>query len=1136
MKGLVGIVTLLFLSTGVEAQHYSFESIINSERFGHTQLNYPRGITTDVNGKVYVCDSGNSRVFVFKSNGSVERIIPVVAPISADLKAYPTDVAIAPNGNMYVSSFFGIYIFDPGGVAIGSFGTTFGTEPGEFTNAASIVINNAGEVYVSDGFRVQVFSLNGDFLFQFLLQLTPTGSYPVTFGMSFDPAGNLYVVDSFEKRIQIFSSDGVFLNFIPLPASQYAYSNLFDIAIDASFDIYVNDYVINALYKITTPGAAPYHIAGGTATILRTEQPYDLKSVPLGLAVSSSEVLYETSSNTNAVFILNTQNGRPARNLFDALEPGSFSTPTKIVVSTDGNVYVNDQYNSRIQVFDRYGNFRFMFGSSGGIGSGRILNAYSLGIDANFIYVVDYSRLISRFDYAGNFIDSKAFPPSAGAAFAVDDNFIYVTYPNDRMELFDKSWNLVKTIMVNAEPAATGAIWDIASRADKIYVACEKGLKIYDINGSYLDSYSTGGAFLNVAVSDDYIVVGNGEKLEILDLSCASIQALTLSVSISGIAIAGHRIYISDRFQQRILVLTDLPYPAIQLSDMTFNYSDFSVQIPLFSDSPEPITLEATGEALVLLPDQWAYFRSAGEVTLKASQPAGISFRAGTATAKLTIEKAQLEVIPEDKSKIYGDPTPEFTYQLTGFRFDDAMWELDQLPVSNTSADHTTPVGQYPITFMGGNDDNYEFVYKPGVLTVDKAKLLVTGGIAYRNYGDSDPEFSIEYSGFKNSDTVDDLDELAKIAPETTVTSPAGEYPLAPYGASDDSYDFEYTPGLFLINKAPLVAKADDKNMVYGEDAPVCTFQISGFKNGDTESVLLELPRPLTFAYSGSPVGQYPIYFEPGSADNYDFIYENGTVTVNKAQLFVTAESKTRPYGQENPELTLQFTGFKNNQDRSVFLVQPEAMTVADVNTSVGEYEIVITPGEAENYEFIYQSGTLLINKADQQLAFGELASPVLNTVPPFVLEASSDAGLPVRFSVVSGPASVVENSLGLSGRLGTVIVEASQAGNENYNSAIPVSRSFEVIPDPVLGVENLTSGIRVYPNPARSIAFLKIETTSLQEVSLIDSKGVILPVEFHRNEKEMSIDVSALAAGVYVIRLRTDVGKTLMRKLLVVH
>lgn len=1136
MKGLIGIVTLLLLSTGVEAQHYSFESIINSERFGHTQLNYPRGITTDINGKVYVCDSGNSRIFVFKSNGSVERIIPVVAPISADLKAYPTDVAIAPNGNMYVSSFFGIYIFDSGGVAIGSFGTTFGTEPGEFTNAASIVINNAGEVYVSDGFRVQVFSLNGDFLFQFLLQLSPTGSYPVTFGMSFDPAGNLYVVDSFERRIQIFTSDGVFLNFIPLPASQYAYSNLFDIAIDASFDIYVNDYVINALYKITTPGAAPYHIVGGTATILRTEQPYDLKSVPLGLAVSSSGVLYETSSNTNAVFILDTQNGRPTRNLFDALEPGSFSTPTKIVVSTDGNVYVNDQYNSRIQVFDRYGNFRFMFGSSGGIGSGRILNAYSLGIDANYIYVVDYSRLISRFDYAGNFIDSKTFPPSAGAAFTVDENFFYVTYPNDRIELFDKSWNLAKTIMINSEPAATGAIWDIASRADKIYVACEKGLKVYDINGNYINSYSTGWAFLNVAVSEDYIFVGNGGKVEVLDLSCAPIKTLISGASLSGIAISGHRLYISDQFTQSIWVMTDLPFPTIELSDMTFNYSSFSAQIPLFSNSPEPITLEATGDAVLLLPDQWAYFKSAGEVTLRASQPPGISFRAGTATAKLIIKKAQLEVIADDKSKIYGDPTPELTYQLGGFRFDDAMWELDQLPVSNTSADRTTSAGQYPIIFGGGNDDNYEFIYKPGTLTIDKAKLSVRGGIAYRNYGDVDPEFSIEYSGFKNSDTEEDLDELAKLASEANVISPPGQYLLVPHGASDNNYEFEYTPGVLYISKAPLVAKADDKNMVYGGDAPACTFQISGFKNGDTESVLREHPRPLTFAYNGSPVGQYPIYFESGSDDNYDFIYENGTVTVNKAQLFVTAESKTRLYGQENPELTLQFTGFKNNQDRSVFWVQPEAMTVADVNTSVGEYEIVITPGEAENYDFIYQSGTLLINKAEQQLTFGELASPVFNTMPPFVLEASSDAGLPVRFSVVSGPASVVENSLSLSGGLGTVIVEASQAGNENYNSAVPVSRSFEVIPDPVLGIENLTSGIRVYPNPARSIAFLKLETTSLQEVSLIDSKGVILPVEFYRNEKEMSIDVSGLAAGVYVIRLRTDVGKTLMRKLLVVH
>lgn len=75
-----------------------------------------------------------------------------------------------------------------------------------------------------------------------------------------------------------------------------------------------------------------------------------------------------------------------------------------------------------------------------------------------------------------------------------------------------------------------------------------------------------------------------------------------------------------------------------------------------------------------------------------------------------------------------------------------------------------------------------------------------------------------------------------------------------------------------------------------------------------------------------------------------------------------------------------------------------------------------------------------------------------LTTDPPFALNASATSGLPISYSVISGPASVNGNMVTLNGTPGTVIIQADQAGNGTYDPAAPVTNSFAVV-DPALNV-----------------------------------------------------------------------------------
>lgn len=78
-----------------------------------------------------------------------------------------------------------------------------------------------------------------------------------------------------------------------------------------------------------------------------------------------------------------------------------------------------------------------------------------------------------------------------------------------------------------------------------------------------------------------------------------------------------------------------------------------------------------------------------------------------------------------------------------------------------------------------------------------------------------------------------------------------------------------------------------------------------------------------------------------------------------------------------------------------------------------------------------------------QTITFGALADKTFGDAA-FAVSATASSGLPVSFSIVSGPATVSGSKVTLTGA-GTVTVSANQAGNANYNPATPVTRSFTV-------------------------------------------------------------------------------------------
>ena len=84
------------------------------------------------------------------------------------------------------------------------------------------------------------------------------------------------------------------------------------------------------------------------------------------------------------------------------------------------------------------------------------------------------------------------------------------------------------------------------------------------------------------------------------------------------------------------------------------------------------------------------------------------------------------------------------------------------------------------------------------------------------------------------------------------------------------------------------------------------------------------------------------------------------TLTVNKKALTVTADNKSKIYGEANPALTVTYNGLVNGE--TVLNPAPSVSTIAGQLSGVGTYDITAS-GISPNYEISFVKGTLTVNK-----------------------------------------------------------------------------------------------------------------------------------------------------------------------------
>ena len=296
----------------------------------------------------------------------------------------------------------------------------------------------------------------------------------------------------------------------------------------------------------------------------------------------------------------------------------------------------------------------------------------------------------------------------------------------------------------------------------------------------------------------------------------------------------------------------------------------------------------------------------------------------------LTITKAPLTIAAKSYSRKQGEENPKLEVEYKGFKNNETEEILSKKPSVETRATATSEPGKYEITVSGAEAENYEITYKNGELTVTKADAIIVTAKSYtREYGEANPNFEFTSDGAA-------LDGTPEITCEATATSPVGTYPIVIKKGSVKNYNDEYVNGILTITKAPLKVSVKDYTITEGEELPEFELTFEGFKNNETKDVLTKLPVATTEATSSSKPGTYAIKISGGEAENYDFSYTEGAITILEAPKPDPIETESGETVQKLDDGTVAVTGNKNATDDYQI---PETVVIEGVSYQVTKIE-----------------------------------------------------------------------------------------------------------------------------------------------------------------------------------------------------
>ena len=572
------------------------------------------------------------------------------------------------------------------------------------------------------------------------------------YSVAVDTSGNLYIADTYNQCIRKVNTGGIITTVAGGGSQglgdggQATNAELHDpmaVAVDASGNLFIADYLNNLIRKVATNGIITTVAGGGSQGLGNGGQATNgTLNEPIGVAVDVSGNLYIADTynycirkvDTNGV--ITTVAGGGSQGLGDGGQAtnADLNEPTGVAVDAAGNLFIADFLNNRIRKVNT---------------SGIITTVAGKG---------------ARGDSGDNGLATNAtmYLPRDVAVDTFGNLFIADTGNNVIREV--NTSGIITTVAGGANNglgdggAATNAslIWPSGLAVDgsgNLFIADTINNRIRDVLfGSYpsltLKNVTTNNAGnYTVVITNPYGIVTSAPPalLTVLVPPLITTQPTNTTVTYG---------------QPAVFVVQ-----ATGTAPLQYQWQRNGTNIP-----------GATGNLCFVSQPQVADSGAVYSVI--------VSNVCGTATssnATLTVVKAPLTIRADNKARIYNQTNPSLTWSAQGLVYGEGTNVLAGAPVLSTTASNTSPAGNYTITITNGtlSASNYVFTFANGILSVVKAPLVVTADNQTRTYGAANPSLTWHITGFVNGEGTNALSGVPQIGTVATNGSPVGVYPIA---------------------------------------------------------------------------------------------------------------------------------------------------------------------------------------------------------------------------------------------------------------------------------------------------------------------------------------------------------------------
>jgi len=518
---------------------------IGTHGSGEGEIDSPRGIDFDAEGNLVIADQDNNRIVELNQKGEFVSQFGTEGNGDGQFIS-PSGVAVDPTGAIWVADTGNhrVQKFDDGTKFLGAFGSE-GTSDGEFKYPYGIGADSQGTIWVVDSFhdRIQALNGEGEYLMQFGKYGSEDGQFYIPKGVGFNSRGDIWIADNNNDRIQKW----IFPEGSPDTTTKAAT----DVSLtSADLNATINPRGQSTTYQFEYDTAA--YKEGGESHGVKV--PIFAESVGSGVSdVEVSEVVEGLESGMTYHFRLvatnegGTSKGadktvmtRPNFSFAFGKEgsgEGQFDRPAGVAVDTNGDLWVVDMGNARVEKFNKKGEFIFAFGKEGS-GEGQFKYPAGIAVDSNGnVWVADaFNNRVEKFNEDGEFLfeiketgaeEGQFFGPEGVAVDAGDNVWVADTYKS-RLLKFDEEGEFLEAVgSQGTKPGQLGNPTDIEIGPEgNIWVSEWSNQRISQFNeaGEFVQLFGEAGSGDGQFERPDAINVDENGNVWVLDEGNARVQ------------------------------------------------------------------------------------------------------------------------------------------------------------------------------------------------------------------------------------------------------------------------------------------------------------------------------------------------------------------------------------------------------------------------------------------------------------------------------------------------------------------------------------------------------------------------------------------------------------------------------------